>query len=251
MQLLKRATTVLCRQLVALAPDQFLAALVRHHPDLIVTKGARNRSSFRWNNSEFKQALAQFEDLAFLFWTTPLNRGLLRQDFDEAATLFKTVRLLTNPCGVEIGRFHGASTVLLAAAVGPAGKLISIDLAPQDDGELLRVLRRAGVGDRVELIVGDANQVQRNAELDFVFIDGDHSYDGARRDHNKWGKLVRVGGFIIHHDMANQREFATQWTELKRLREDILQKQEQSLELFQEVGSMSVFKRRSTSWGDI
>jgi predicted O-methyltransferase YrrM len=251
MQFLKRIAAALCGQLVALAPNQFLAALIRHNPDLVVTKGARSPTSFRWDNANFKEGLEQFEDLAFLFWNTPLNRGLLRQDFDEAATLFKTVRSLRNPRGVEIGRFHGASTVLLGVAVGSAGKVTSIDLAPQNDDELLRVLRRAGVGDRVELIAADANQVHRSEELDFVFIDGDHSYDGARRDHNKWGKLVRVGGFIIHHDMANQREFASQWSELKRLRENILEKQEQALELVKEVGSMSILRRKSTAWVDL
>jgi hypothetical protein len=51
--------------------------------------------------------------------------------------------------------------------------------------------------------------------------------------------------------MANQREFASQWLELKRLRENILEKQEQALEVFKEVGSMSVFRRKSTSWVDI
>ncbi|MBE0542932.1 MAG: class I SAM-dependent methyltransferase [Verrucomicrobia bacterium] len=251
MLFLKRIAAVLCRQLVALAPNQFLKALLSNNPDLVVTKGARHRSSFRWDNADFKEALLHFEDLAFLFWNTPLNRGLLRQDFDEAATLFKTVRSLRNPHGVEIGRFHGASTVLLAVAAGSTGRVTSIDIAPQNDDELLRVLRRAGVADRVELITADANQVPWSEVLDFVFIDGDHSYDGARRDHNKWGKLVRVGGFIIHHDMAEQREFATQWSELKRLRENILEKQEQTLELVEEAGSMSVFRRKSTSWVDL
>jgi predicted O-methyltransferase YrrM len=251
MQFLKRFAAALCGQLVAVAPNYFLSALLRNCPDMVVAKSGRNRTLFQWDNTNFKEGLEHFEDLAFLFWNTPLNRGLLRQDFDEAATLFKTVRSLRNPRGVEIGRFHGASTVLIAVAVGSAGKLTSIDLAPQNDEALLRVLRRARVADRVELIVGDANQVQRNEELDFVFIDGDHSYDGARRDHNKWGKLVRVGGFIIHHDMGKQREFATQCSDLKRLRENILEKQEQLLELFKEVGSMSVFRRKSTSWLDL
>jgi predicted O-methyltransferase YrrM len=251
MQLLKRIAAAFCGQLVAVAPNYFLSALLRNYPDMVVAKSGRTRTLFRWDNTDVKESLEHFEDVAFLFWNTPLNRGLLRQDFDEAATLFKTVRSLSEPRGVEIGRFHGASTVLLAVAVGSAGKLTSIDLAPQNDETLLRVLRRARVADRVELIVADANQVHRSEALDFVFIDGDHSYDGARRDHNKWGKLVRVGGFIIHHDMAKQREFATQWSDLKRLRENILEKQEKVLELVEEVGSMSVLRRRSASWVDV
>ena len=131
------------------------------------------------------------------------------------------------------------------------GKLTSIDVAPQNDGELLRVLQRAAIAERVELLVADANKVELSEELDFVFIDGDHSYEGARRDHNKWGKVVRVGGYIIHHDMAKQREFATQWQQLAQLRHNILERQQAQLELVGEVGSMSLFKRKSATWFEV
>jgi predicted O-methyltransferase YrrM len=251
MQLLKRIAAALCGQLVAVAPNHFLSALLRNHPDLVVGKSGRAPKLFQWNNTGVQERLEHFEDLAFLFWNTPLNRGLLRQDFDEAATLFKTVRSLEKPRGVEIGRFHGASTVLLAVAVGEAGKLTSIDLAPQNDDALPRVLQSAGIAERVKLVVADANKVEISEALDFVFIDGDHSYDGARRDHNKWGKLVKVGGYIIHHDMARQREFATQWQELMQLRNDILKRQHEHLDLAVEVGSLSVFRRKSATWSDL
>jgi predicted O-methyltransferase YrrM len=251
MQLLKRIAAALCARLVAVAPNLFLSALIRHHPGIVVANGGRHPTLFRWDDTDVTKRVADFEDLAFLFWNTPLNRGLLRQDFDEAATLFKTVRSLSEPRGVEIGRFHGGSTLLLAAAVGSAGKLTSIDRAPQNDDALLHVLRRSRLADRVELIVADANHVHRSEVLDFAFIDGDHSYDGARRDHNRWGKLVRVGGFIIHHDMAMQRAFSTTCRDLVRLRGDILGTQQADVELTLEIGSMSVFRRRAASWSDI
>ena len=78
----------------------------------------------------------------------------------------------------------------------------------------------------------------------------DHNFEDARRDHNKWGPLVRIGGYIIHHDMASQREFATQWQDLARLRKDILWRQRECLDLATEVGSMAVFRRRLGAWVD-
>ncbi len=248
---LKRAVATVCGSLVALAPRQFLSALLRRYPEMVAAHGGRNRMLFRWDTTDVPERVGHFEDLACLFWSTPLNRGLLRQDLDEAATLFKTVRSLHAPHGVEVGRFHGASTLLLAVAVGPAGRVTSIDVAPQGDDALLRALHRAGVADRVELIVADANHVDRSGPLDFVFIDGDHSYDGARRDHNRWGKLVRVGGYVIHHDMAAQRPFVTPCDDLVRLRCDILRTQQTHLELAVEAGSLSVFRRCSASWADL
>jgi hypothetical protein len=36
--------------------------------------------------------------------------------------------------------------------------------------------------------------------VDFLFIDGDHSYDGVRRDWDDWTPLVREGGRVALHD---------------------------------------------------
>ena len=36
-------------------------------------------------------------------------------------------------------------------------------------------------------------------KLDFLFIDGDHRYEGVRRDFEMYGPLVRRGGIIAFH----------------------------------------------------
>jgi predicted O-methyltransferase YrrM len=38
--------------------------------------------------------------------------------------------------------------------------------------------------------------------LDVLLIDGDHSYDGVRRDFELYTPLVRPGGLIILHDIV-------------------------------------------------
>jgi len=43
--------------------------------------------------------------------------------------------------------------------------------------------------------------------LDFVYIDGDHSYEGCRRDILAWAPKVRVGGVLAGHDYYNQPPF--------------------------------------------
>ena len=42
--------------------------------------------------------------------------------------------------------------------------------------------------------------------LDFLFIDGDHTYEGARLDYELYASLVRPGGLIALHDIANNTE---------------------------------------------
>ena len=38
--------------------------------------------------------------------------------------------------------------------------------------------------------------------LDFLFIDGDHTYDGVRQDFELYAQLVRQGGIVALHDVA-------------------------------------------------
>ena len=37
-------------------------------------------------------------------------------------------------------------------------------------------------------------------KFDFVFIDGDHSFEGLKDDWEYWSRLVQVGGCIVLHD---------------------------------------------------
>jgi len=67
----------------------------------------------------------------------------------------------------------------------------------------------------VHAIVGDSHQGQTvgrvlsrleelgvsDALVDVLFIDGDHSYGGVRRDYELWSPLVRPGGIIAFHDV--------------------------------------------------
>lgn len=43
--------------------------------------------------------------------------------------------------------------------------------------------------------------------LDFVYIDGDHSYEGCRRDIVAWAPKIRAGGVLAGHDYYNQPPF--------------------------------------------
>lgn len=38
-------------------------------------------------------------------------------------------------------------------------------------------------------------------KIDFLFIDGDHSYEGVKKDFEMYGPLVRKGGMIALHDI--------------------------------------------------
>lgn len=222
------------RKFMDARPMFFIAYLI-DSKYLLVERMLKKRFSFGWEN--VGEDVRGFEHL---FHVGPLNRGLIRMDIDEAMLLYRSVAALHNPVGVEVGRNMGGSTFLLAQAV-KNGKIHSIDIAPKDDVGLSHGLRHAGLLSKVELIVGDANEVEVGGTFDFAFIDGDHSYESAKKDMERWAPRVKIGGLVIFHDMASTRAGSTQWEDLLRLRQEIIDNG--ALQLVEEAGSLSVFQK--------
>jgi predicted O-methyltransferase YrrM len=44
--------------------------------------------------------------------------------------------------------------------------------------------------------------VLRGQQLDYLFIDGDHSYPGVKCDFEMYRPMVRKGGLVAFHDIA-------------------------------------------------
>ncbi|MGD9517000.1 O-methyltransferase, partial [Mycolicibacterium sp.] len=57
---------------------------------------------------------------------------------------------------LEIGTLAGYSTIALARAVGPDGAVVTLEYEPAHAEVARRNLERAGVSDRVEILVGAA-----------------------------------------------------------------------------------------------
>jgi hypothetical protein len=106
---------------------------------------------------------------------------------------------------VEIGRLAGKSTVILALGNRDAGRddpIYSIEYHHKSLPTAEENLRAFGLLDRITMIQGDsAVQLHRVPQpFDVLFLDGDHSYEGVRRDLAAMrGKLAR-GGVIMIHD---------------------------------------------------
>jgi predicted O-methyltransferase YrrM len=74
----------------------------------------------------------------------------------------------------------------------------------QLDGELRDALARYGLEHKVHLIVADSRKIQPpSTEIEVLFIDGDHSYEGARADFDRWSAFVRPGGHVLFHDAVD------------------------------------------------
>jgi precorrin-6B methylase 2 len=245
---MRNAIRTALKVIVGRHPHAFKTALLEVNPTWFVQELGKweNQS---WDKFDCRDEIKGFEDLIPLFSIGRFNRGIIRLDLDEAVLLYKTVLSLGCSQGVEVGRGWGGSTLLLASAVGEHGQVTSLELTPSRDEKLSQVLTKAGLADRARLLVGDSRTIDIGlSELDWVFIDGAREYDVARSDHERWGRLVRKGGYIMHHDTTDSRPGATYGPELLGLRNEILLHQSCSVEKYCESGSLIVFRRLSGTW---
>lgn len=129
--------------------------------------------------------------------TTPEERAELVRHLPGAKTI------------VEIGVYEGATTALLAQRSDGDAVIYGID--PMFPGRLgicwgevvaSHVTRRARSAGRVIFVKRLSHDAadQVTGKVDFMFIDGDHSLAGIRRDWEVWAPRIRSGGIMALHD---------------------------------------------------
>jgi predicted O-methyltransferase YrrM len=99
---------------------------------------------------------------------------------------------------LEIGTLGGFSTIWLARGAGPEGRVVTLEYEPKHAEVARANIDRAGVGDRVEVIVGaalDTLPSVTGGPFDLVFIDADKQNNPA---YLEWAvKLTRPGSVIV------------------------------------------------------
>lgn len=97
---------------------------------------------------------------------------------------------------LEIGTLAGYSTIFLARGVGAEGSVVSLEHNPRHAEIAADNLRRAGVADRVEIIVGAALDTLPGlrGDFDLVFIDADKENNSA---YLRWAIALGRPGTVI------------------------------------------------------
>jgi predicted O-methyltransferase YrrM len=122
-----------------------------------------------------------------------------------AANQGKLLHLLARLQGarsiLEVGTLGGYSTIWLARALPPGGRLITLELEPRHAEVARANIARAGLAERVEVRVGPASEslprlTQEGVEpFDLVFIDADKE---GYPDYLGWAlRLTRPGSLIV------------------------------------------------------
>lgn len=114
---------------------------------------------------------------------------------------------------MEIGSYLGGTLFLLCRLAHSGARIISVDMYRGNLGGARKLIYQSFVSksQRLHVIHGNshgantrAKVVQKlgAAKLDFLFIDGDHSYEGVKLDFEMYSPLVRPGGVIAFHDIV-------------------------------------------------
>ncbi len=119
---------------------------------------------------------------------------------------------------VEVGTFAGGTSIGWGKAIAEngAGRLICVDNDSYAKGTYPEITRRNinAVGlddDQFDLECGNSPEIlSKLAEnyrgtADICLVDGDHTYEGAKRDILAGLPLVKHGGFMLVHDVDRAR----------------------------------------------
>ena len=157
-------------------------------------------------------------------------------------------------CLVEIGVWHGVTTCRMRASMAPEGVIYAVDPYPIGRLRLSFQLRIAHKevskiqNGRVEWIRKTGEIAARDltpkldGTVDFVFIDGDHSWEGLKGDWEGWAPLIAPGGLIALHD-----SIATEFRPIHsagsvRYTQEIISR-DTRFQVIEEVDSLTILQR--------
>ncbi len=145
--------------------------------------------------------------------------GLLRpaQVKWEISELIQRLDQLKPRILMEIGTMNGGTLFLFTRIADPHARLLSLDLPwgqfgygyPKNKIKLYQTFARET--QKLELIranshdqksVDRVREILKGEKLDFLFLDGDHTYAGVKQDFEMYSPFVKNGGLIGFHDIA-------------------------------------------------
>ena len=190
---------------------------------------------------------SDFAHLLWLFNSPKETRDIIRLDLHEAGLLYKYAKQtwiepkkLFHHTGkgntiLEIGRYWGGSTVLLAMATHNSDvNVVSVDVVTGcHDPDVDDWLNNYEEKDRIDIRV-DNSHAMENIPLSMLFVDGDHSYEGIKKDFiHHWNYL---NGDCLAHDYFDSTcvgvtQFITEWIE------------EGYAEIIEQAGTMIALKK--------
>jgi caffeoyl-CoA O-methyltransferase len=127
---------------------------------------------------------------------------------DQGALIELVVRLIGAQDALEVGTFTGYSAICIARGLAEGGRLTCLEIDEERAVIARKNLEAAGVGDRVDILVGPAGEsleaMAAVPAFDFAFIDADKS--GYPDYYELVLARTRPGGLILLDNMLQGGE---------------------------------------------
>jgi predicted O-methyltransferase YrrM len=154
---------------------------------------------------------------------------------EEITELMGIVAVARPKFVMEIGTARGGTLFLLSRVASHKASIISLDLPSGNFGggyssQKTKFFKTFAAQDQRMYFIREnshliktfnlVKNILKGNKLDFLFIDGDHTYQGVKKDFEMYSQLVKKGGLIALHDVClhsgSECEVATFWYEIKR-----------------------------------
>lgn len=135
-----------------------------------------------------------------------MEKCIFMQVYEEFLTFSYWVKGFAPNNILEIGTMGSTFWIMSKLSTG---KKISADIEPRES-----TIRHAMYGEDWEFILGDThtdeiyNKISSHGKFDLIFIDGDHTYDGVKKDFDMYKNLLSDRGYIAFHDIDPNHIFA-------------------------------------------
>ncbi|MGC8776165.1 MAG: class I SAM-dependent methyltransferase [Minisyncoccia bacterium] len=183
--------------------------------------------SFHSNNSE------EIFNFSWNFYSGLIRPMQIKEEFVELLKIFQELK---PKYIMEIGTANGGTLFCYSKLAPNDATIISIDLpegpfgggypewkmpiyqAFKKENQTLHLLREDS---HQQETLEKVKEILNGNKLDFLFIDGDHSYEGVKKDFEMYSPLVKKGGIIAFHDIVNKNitrvdiEVPMLWEEIK------------------------------------
>ena len=139
------------------------------------------------------------------------------QVLQEITALAEAVKAIEPRVILEIGTAKGGTLFMWSQIASK--KVVTCDLEQPDYKQpVYQAFPPPRSGCAVQTIAGDTHSMAVLEEVvraldgdpvDFLFLDGDHTGRGVEADYRMYSQLVRPGGLIAFHDIADQQPVPT------------------------------------------
>jgi predicted O-methyltransferase YrrM len=156
---------------------------------------------------------------------------------EELAFLAREIEARKPKTVVEIGTAAGGTLFLASCLAADNALIVSIDLPdggfgggyPAWKAPLYKSFRRKN--QRIELIPGNSHEpevfhqlesILDGRKIDYLFLDGDHTYEGVKQDFDVYSKLLGKNAMVAFHDIISDKSEAPThfvsvfWNEIKQ-----------------------------------